>query len=157
MIIPEMKNINFTVNFNINITIIMFLSKSYQMRNPTMKDSRVVRGPMTNTKTWLHRHTLTADPQQQEQELARSRMQDKQRNNWWPLIVWRLVYHGFVWTWDWGEGGWQHIKCSSDHWRSWGGNDQNGCPLVSTMSDTFFVPSGPTRNVTFSVNVFCQK
>ena len=46
---------------------------------------------MTNTKTWLHRHTLTADPQQQEQELARSRMQDKQRNNWWPLIVWRLV------------------------------------------------------------------
>ena len=91
MIIPEMKNINFTVNFNINITIIMFLSKSYQMRNPTMKDSRVVRGPMTNTKTWLHRHTLTADPQQQEQELARSRMQDKQRNNWWPLIVWRLV------------------------------------------------------------------
>ena len=71
--------------------LIMFLSKSYQMRNPTMKDSRVVRGPMTNTQTWLHRHTLTADPQQQEQELARSRMQDKQRNNWWPLIVWRLV------------------------------------------------------------------
>ena len=53
--------------------------------------------------------------------------------------------------------GWQRIKCSSDHWRSWGGNDQNGCSLVSTMSDTFFVPSGPTRNVTFCVKVFCQK
>ena len=35
----------------------MCQSKYYQIRNPNMKDSRC--GPMTNTQTWLHRHTLT--------------------------------------------------------------------------------------------------